>query len=32
MNAEDAVITKGVMTKRKREEGTGHNLDRKKET
>ena len=25
MNAEDAVITKGVTTKRKRDEGTSHN-------
>ena len=32
MNAEDAVIAKGVMTKRKRDEGTSHNPDRKKET
>ena len=32
MNAEDVVTTKGVMTKRKRDEGTCHNLDRKKET
>ena len=32
MNAEDAVTTKGVMTKRKQDEGTSHNPDRKKET
>ena len=32
MNAEDIEITKGVITKRKKEEGTSHNLDRKKET
>ena len=32
MNAEDAVIAKGVTTKRKKDEGTSHNLDRKKET
>jgi len=32
MNGEDTVIAKGVTTKRKRDEGTSHNLDRKKET
>ena len=32
MNAKDAVIAKGVTTKRKRTEGTSHNPDRKKET
>ena len=32
MNAEDAVIAKGVTTKRKRDEETSHNPDRKKET
>ncbi|XP_075633605.1 uncharacterized protein LOC142606088 [Castanea sativa] len=32
MNAEDAIIAKGVATKRKRDKGTNHNLDRKKET
>ena len=32
MNAEDAVIAKGMVTKRKRDEGTSHNPDRKKET
>ena len=32
MNTEDVVITKGVTTKRKRDEGTSHNPDRKKET
>ena len=32
MNAEDAVITKDVMTKRKRDKGTIHNPNRKKET
>ena len=30
-NAEDAVTAKGVTTKRKQDEGTGHNPDRKKE-
>ena len=30
-NAEDAVTAKGVMTKRKRDGGTSHNPDRKKE-
>ena len=32
MNVKDAVIAKGVMTKSKRDEGTSHNPDRKKET
>ena len=32
MNAKDVVIAKRVMTKRKRDEGTTHNLDSKKET
>ena len=32
MNAEDVVIAKGVTNKRKRDEGTSHNPDRKKET
>lgn len=32
MNVEDAVTNKGVTTKRKRDEGTSHNLDMKKET
>ena len=32
INAEDVVTTKGVMTKRKQDEGTSHNPDRKKET
>ena len=32
MNAEDAMTAKGLMTKRKWDEGTSHNLDRKKET
>ena len=32
MNAEDAVIAKGVTTKRKRDEGTSHNPNKKKET
>lgn len=32
MNVEDVVIAKGLTTKRKRDEGTSHNLDRKKET
>jgi len=31
MNAEDVVTAKGVITKRKRNEGTCHNPDRKKE-
>ena len=31
MNVEDAVIAKGLTTKRKKDEGTSHNLDRKKE-
>ena len=31
MNAEDAMIAKGVKTKRKQDEGTCHNPDRKKE-
>ena len=31
MNAEDVVTAKGVMTKRKRDEGTSYNPDRKKE-
>ena len=29
MNAGDAMTAKGLMTKRKRGEGTNHNLDRK---
>ena len=32
MNVEDTVIAKGVTAKRKRDEGTNHNLDKKKET
>ena len=32
MNAEDVVIAKGVTAKRKRDKGTSHNPDRKKET
>ena len=32
MNAEDVVIAKGVTAKRKRDEGTSHYPDRKKET
>ena len=32
MNAKYTVIAKGVTTKRKRDEGASHNLDRKKET
>ena len=32
MNAKNTIIAKGVTTKRKRDEGTSHNLDRKKET
>ena len=32
MNAEDAVTTKGVTTKRKQDKGTSHNLNKKKET
>ena len=32
MNVEDAVTAKGVTTKRKRDEGTSHKLDRKKKT
>ena len=32
MNVEDTVIAKGVTTKRKRDEGTNCNPDRKKET
>ena len=32
INAEDTVIAKGVMTKRKRDKGTSHNPERKKET
>ena len=31
MNAKDAVIAKGVTTKRKRDEGTSHNPNRKRE-
>ena len=30
MNAEDAVIAKGVMTKRKRDEGNSHNPEDRK--
>ena len=32
MNAKDAVIAKGVTTKRERDKGTNHNPDRIKET
>ena len=32
MNAKDAVIAKGVTTKRERDKGTSHNPDRIKET
>jgi len=32
MNVEDTVIAKGVTSKRKRDEGTNRNPDRKKET
>ena len=32
MNAKYTVIAKGVTTKRKRDEGASHNLDKKKET
>ena len=32
MNVEDAVIAKGVTIKGKRDEGTSHNPDKKRET
>ena len=32
MNVEDAVVAKGVTAKRKRDEGTNHIPDKKKET
>ena len=32
MNTEDVVIANGMVTKRKRDKGTNHNPDRKKET
>ena len=31
MNAEDTITAKGMTSKRKRDEGTSHNPDRKKE-
>lgn len=31
MNAEDAITAKGMTSKRKRDEGTSHNPDRKKD-
>ena len=32
MNVEDAIIAKGVTIKGKRDEGTSHNPDKKRET
>ena len=32
MNVEDAIVAKGVTAKRKRDEGTNHNPNKKKET